>query len=343
MTAPTPDDGQQPSWWIYRGDDTPHDDIATRLPPPPPWRDFTHRDDRHLGRHRHLATSYRPRAEDIDLVNAALYLRRPLLVTGIPGIGKSTLAHSIANELRLGPVLRWSITSRSSLPEGLYQYDAIGRLHEVSLRRGGITDASTADPEDIGRFVRLGPLGTALAAADRPRVLLIDEIDKSDVDLPNDLLHVFEEGEFLIPELQRLYRKEPVGVLPADGDERILVELGRVRCAHFPVVIMTSNDEREFPPAFLRRCIQLCVQPPDTNEQARSIVRAHLGQLGDAFDDEVAARITEFVAGWRANERRATDQLLNALYLISAGAGVPDEQRRAAVDQVKQPPSSPRR
>ena len=126
------------------------------------------------------------------MVNTALFLRRPLLITGKPGSGKSTLAHSVAYELNLGPVLRWPITTRSTLQDGLYRYDAIARLHEASLRGG---------TPKIGPFVQLGPLGTAMVPTRWPRVLLIDEIDKSDIDLPNDLLNIFEEGEFEIPEL----------------------------------------------------------------------------------------------------------------------------------------------
>lgn len=125
------------------------------------------------------------------MVNAALYLRRPLLVTGNPGTGKTSLAYSVAYELDLGEVLYWPITTRTTLKDGLYNYDAVGRLQDAKL-----------NPDDslnrIGKYITLGPLGTALLPSERPRVLLIDEIDKSDVDLPNDLLHVFENGEYTI-------------------------------------------------------------------------------------------------------------------------------------------------
>src|SRR5262249_20206891 len=151
--------------------------------------------------------AYQAAEEEINLVNLALHLRRPLLVTGQPGVGKSTLAFSVAYELGLGPVLRWPITSRSTLLDALYRYDAVGRLQEVSLQReaarpsrrtqddatmpaGNDATAPSADGADallgIGKYVRLGPLGTALLPRHRPRVLLIDEFDKSDIDLPND-------------------------------------------------------------------------------------------------------------------------------------------------------------
>lgn len=127
------------------------------------------------------------------MVNAALFLRRPLLVTGRPGTGKSTLAYSIARELKLGPVLRWPITSRSTLLEGLYRYDAIGQLREEHLwqlrARTSAEVVPAAEPHSsaeaasfaggIGRHLRLGPLGTSLLPYSRPRVLLIDEMTRA--------------------------------------------------------------------------------------------------------------------------------------------------------------------
>jgi hypothetical protein len=137
--------------------------------------------------------------------NAALYLRRPLLLTGSPGAGKSTLAHAVAYELGLGRVLHWPIVSRSTLQDGLYRYDAIARLQDNQIA----AHSGTAPPGGIGSYIRLGPLGTALLPTAKPRVLLIDELDKSDIDLPNDLLNVMEEGEYGIPELERLAEREP--------------------------------------------------------------------------------------------------------------------------------------
>src|SRR4051812_33868305 len=219
-------------WRIYRGSSKPHDGIS-RLPPPPPWRRFGSADSaegRRLG-DLERAVSYRASEAVVDKVNAALQLRRPLLVTGKPGTGKSTLAYSIAYELGLEPVLYWSITSRTTLEQGLYDYDAIGRVHENSLR-----DRRAENAPDIGRDIRLGPLGTALHAGDRPRVLLIDELDKSDIDLPNDLLNVFEEGRFSIPELARLPEDQAtIHVMTADGQERVPIERGQIRCAAFPI------------------------------------------------------------------------------------------------------------
>jgi MoxR-like ATPase len=173
-------------------------------------------------------------------------------------------------------------------------------------------------PPPIGNYLRLGPLGTAFAAAKWPRVLLIDEIDKSDIDLPNDLLHIFEEAEFEIPELARLPAdQETVDILPynaEDGTPGIAITRGRVRCTQFPLVIMTSNGEREFPPPFLRRCLQLEMQLPDREKLAR-IVRNHL-KLDRKLPPAVDKLIDAFLK--RREEQRAelaVDQLLNAVYL----------------------------
>jgi len=323
-TEPAPAAPEE-TWFIYRGDGRPHDGLD-RLPEPPPWRRF---DRSGIDRRRDRALSYRADKNVVTMVNAAIYLRRPLLVTGKPGTGKSTLAYSVAYELGLEPVLYWPITSKSTLAQGLYHYDAIGRLHETSLRQAMSSTAGDEAP-DIGRFIRLGPLGTALLPQPRPRVLLIDELDKSDIDLPNDLLNVFEEGGFAIPELERLPEEQSiVHVMTNDGQDRVPVERGQVRCSAFPIVIITSNGEREFPPAFLRRCIRLMIEQPGP-EQLAEIVEAHLGREAR---EQSADLIEEFLQR-RARGELATDQLLNAIYLATSGARAPQatmEELREAV------------
>jgi MoxR-like ATPase len=308
-------------WRIYTGSGEPHDGIH-RLPPPPPWRTFTGRvtdtlpideDDDFMKRMLARGEVFQASGDVVEIVNAALYLRRPLLVSGKPGYGKSSLAYAIARELRLGPVLRWSITTRTTLADGLYYYDAIARLQDTSYKKGTTTDDV---PPDIGQYIRLGPLGAALLPSEKPRVLLIDEIDKGDIDLPNDLLHIFEEGEFDIPELVRLaqHHKSVQVYYGKNSTARVAIEEGHVRCSAFPFIVMTSNEEREFPPAFLRRCLRLTMKEP-TKDELVSIVEAHLGK--DVLPQ--AAEIIDDFVKKRQSGDLATDQLLNAVYLASRG------------------------
>jgi MoxR-like ATPase len=185
--------------------------------------------------------------------------------------------------------------------------------------------------------VRLGPLGTALLPWAVPRVLLIDEIDKSDVDLPNDLLNVMEEGEFDIPELARAARTTPrVAVQTYDLGGSAEVSDGRVRCREFPITIMTSNGEREFPPAFLRRCIRLDLPEPDEKRLTR-IVQAHLGAEATREADDLVAR---FLAR-RERGELATDQLLNAVYLTQHAAREKGSDRDHLADIVLRHLSAP--
>lgn len=329
-------------WRIFRGgQQTPHERIYKGdLPDPPIWRSFSggslddipddesYRSklmdlaaenwrDQKRGQSFYLQTSQEKQEQVIDAVNAALYLRRPLLVTGQPGSGKTSLAYAVAYQLMLGPVLMWPITVRSTLQEGLYQYDAIARLQDAQLSIKQ-SDQLVASP-NIGDYLRLGPLGTAFLRARYPRVLLIDEIDKADINLPNDLLNLFEEGGYKIPELVRLAKKTPkVNVLTTDGIETTIPN-GTIQCGEFPLVILTSNGERDFPPAFLRRCLRVRMPAPSV-EDLTKIVQSHINTQGlsPEIDLLIQKLIKEFVK--RRDERDeslATDQLLNTVYLLT--------------------------
>ncbi|GAA0478705.1 MoxR family ATPase [Streptomyces olivaceiscleroticus] len=316
---PTGGAGTADGWRLFRGDGTAR---RPAMPEAPPWRRFGHADTAAPGGAGPGGSPYLIGPEQADVVSAALHLRRPLLVTGHPGTGKSSLAQAVAHELSLGPVLHWPVNSRATLQDALYRYDAVGRLREASLRR----DRDEPEP-GIGTFVRLGPLGTALAPRDRPRVLLVDELDKGDVDLPNDLLAVFESGEFEIPELARLPEDQAdVDVLTADPGVTEPVHRGRVRCREFPVVVITSNGERDFPPAFLRRCVRLDLPDPDET-RLREIIAAHLGpDILPEVDDLLTAFLNR-----RALGELATDQLLNAVFLRAGGVDIDAEAVRKAV------------
>ncbi len=175
-------------WFIFKGNGEKNENFT--LPDPPSWRQFTPED---VNPRLNRGKNFIPPKGSLRLINAALYLRRPLLVTGKPGTGKTSLAYAVAEELGL-KLLRWNIGTRTTLKDGLYRYDAIARAQDGK----GI--------ESIGEYIQLGPLGSALSpdtleTPTKLNVLLVDEIDKSDIDLPNDLLHVLEEGRFDIPEL----------------------------------------------------------------------------------------------------------------------------------------------
>jgi MoxR-like ATPase len=189
----------------------------------------------------------------VDAVNCAIALERPLLIKGEPGTGKTVLAQHIAEGLGM-PILSWHIKSTSKAADGLYVYDTVQRLNDSRF--------GTGDVSDIRRYIKLGPLGTVFAAEDR-HVLLIDEVDKADIEFPNDLLRELDEMRFSIIETS-----EDV--------------LARQR----PIVVITSNNEKELPDAFLRRCIFYYIEFPDV-ALMRKIIAVHHPHLDAKLLDQV--------------------------------------------------------
>ena len=186
-------------------------------------------------------------------VNVAVALARPLLVRGEPGTGKTLLAENLARALDL-PLVRWQVKSTTKAKDGLYIYDTVARLHDSRFSADG------EGVRDIAKYIKLGPLGEALASPSRV-VLLIDEVDKADLEFPNDLLHELDAMRFRIDETGKEYAAK----------ER-------------PIVVITSNNEKELPDAFLRRCVFHYIQFPDRALMA-DIVRVHHPDITDKVLD----------------------------------------------------------
>ena len=181
----------------------------------------------------------------MQTVNVAVQLRRPLLIKGEPGTGKTMLAQSIAKGLEM-PLLLWNVKSTTKAQDGLYVYDTVQRLYDGQFGDG--------DVSDIAQYIKLGKLGQAFSGEERV-VLLIDEIDKADLEFPNDLLWELDQMEFHIPETRET-----------------------VKAAQRPIVLITSNAEKELPDAFLRRCVFHYIEFPD-EEMMERIVRVHVPGL----------------------------------------------------------------
>src|ERR1700693_2631313 len=178
-------------------------------------------------------------------VNAAINLERPLLVKGAPGTGKTVLALEIAKALA-APLIEWHVKSTTKAQQGLYEYDAVSRLRDSQL--------GDARVHDIRNYIKRGKLWDAFVAAERP-VLLIDEVDKADIEFPNDLLQELDRMEFFVYET---------------GET--------IKAANRPIVIITSNNEKELPDAFLRRCFFHYIKFPDTETMQR-IIEVHFPGL----------------------------------------------------------------
>ena len=289
-------------WHIYKGTNKEDKEAINKLPNAPKWRK----------KDKDSFKVFKPEPKEIDLVNAALYLRRPLLITGKPGVGKTALAKSVAYELGLGDLLTWHITTQSTLKDALYSYDAVARLHDASIEKSN-DNGKRKKRENIGKYITLGALGTAFTSKSI-RVVLIDEIDKSDIDLPNNLLHVLEENRFSIPELERSATTKHKVKTQDLKEVEIINGQVEIDPDNFPLIIMTSNGEREFPPAFMRRCLHLEMKPRKGLEALKTIVSQHF-DLTDEDMKKLEQTIEKFDNQSTDDNYIPVDKLLNALFL----------------------------
>ncbi len=227
----------------------------------------------------------------MDSVNVAIALQKPLLIKGEPGTGKTMLAQAIADSLDL-PLIIWSIKSTTKAQDGLYMYDTVQRLYDSQFGEGNVAD--------IGQYIRLGKLGEAFTS-EQQAVLLIDEIDKADLEFPNDLLWELDRMEFYIHET-----KETIAT------------------KHRPIVIITSNAEKELPDAFLRRCIFHYIAFPDA-EKMKEIIQVHYGDIDETLCEKALEAFYEIRKMDSLQKKPSTSELLDWIQaLMISGVSVDD-------------------
>ena len=241
---------------------------------------------------------------DLNLaVNAAVTLQRPLLIKGEPGTGKTMLAEEVAGALGL-PILQWHIKSTTKAQQGLYEYDAVSRLRDSQLGDGRV--------HDIGNYIVKGVLWQAFEA-DTPTVVLIDEIDKADIEFPNDLLRELDRMEFYVYETRHL-----------------------VQARHRPIVFITSNNEKELPDAFLRRCFFHYIRFPD-KVTMQKIIDVHFPDLKKALIREALEVFFELREIPGLKKKPSTSELLDWIKLLVA-EDIPPEVLRSKDQKAAIPP-----
>jgi MoxR-like ATPase len=236
-------------------------------------------------------------------VNAAVTLARPLLIKGEPGTGKTQLAQEVANSLGR-PLLEWHIKSTTKAQQGLYEYDAVSRLRDSQL--------GDVRVRDIGNYIVKGRLWEAFTMEQQP-VLLIDEIDKADIEFPNDLLRELDRMEFYVYETREL-----------------------IKARHRPIILITSNNEKELPDAFLRRCFFHYIRFPDAETMAR-IVDVHFPGLKPALLKEALEAFYQLRDVPGLKKKPSTSELLDWLKLLLAEE-IPPEALRSSDGKSVIPP-----
>jgi MoxR-like ATPase len=229
-----------------------------------------------------------------EIVNAAIVLQRPLLLKGEPGTGKTELAQVIAEDLKLR-LIRWNIKSTSKASEGLYVYDTVQRLNDSRFH--------DKDVSDIRQYIKLGRLGESLRSEEQV-VLLIDEIDKADLEFPNDLLFELDQMSFDIVET---------------GDH--------FKARHRPIVVITSNSEKELPDAFLRRCLFHYIEFPDPSMMEK-IAKVHFPNLRHNLLSQIVARFYFIRQRHELKKRPSTSELLDWIQALLAGGITEDELKK---------------
>ena len=226
----------------------------------------------------------------MSTVNIAMALQKPLLIKGEPGTGKTMLARAVSEALGKKLVI-WNVKSTTKAQDGLYVYDVVQRLYDSQFGSAGV--------DDIGKYIKLGKLGEAFTA-DEQVVLLIDEIDKADLEFPNDLLWELDQMEFYIPETKET-----------------------IKAKQRPIVIITSNAEKELPDAFLRRCVFHYINFPD-QEQMEEILRVHFDNLDEKLVQQALVAFYWLRDMKGIEKKPSTSELVDWLRAMVAGGVDPD-------------------